>query len=72
MVLNKFLKIAKALRKRERSFRETVSPLIVLSIDVGDRQIMKGDQKIFCLPTPMHEFWWGELSRSIYPAGDYL
>ena len=72
MILNKFHKTANALRMRERNFRETVSQPIVLSIDVGDRQIMKGDQEIFCLPTPMHEIWWGELSRSTYPVDDYL
>ena len=72
MVPNKFLKTAKALRKRERSFGEAVRQPIVLSLDVSERQFMKGDQKFLCLPTPMHEFWWGELSRSTYPAGDYL
>ena len=71
MVLNKFHKTAKAPRKREGSFGEMVSQPIVLSIDVGDRQIMKGDQEIFCLPTPMYEIWWGELSWSMNPVDDY-
>ena len=72
MVLNLLHKTAKALRKRERNFRETVSQPIMLSIDVGDWQIMKGDQNIFSLPTPMYEIWWRELSRSTNPIGDYL
>ena len=36
MVLKKFLEAANALWKRERSFREVVSQLIVLLVDVGE------------------------------------
>ena len=71
MVLNKFHKTANGLRMRERSFRETVSQLIVLSIDVGEWQIMKCGQKIFCLPTPMYKIWWGGLSWSMNLVDDY-
>ena len=72
MVLEIFLKTAFTLRIRECSFRETVSRPIVLSVDVGERQVLKADNELFCLPTPMKEIRWGERSRSQRPVDDYL
>ena len=72
MVLEIFQKPAFTLRISECSFGEMVSCLIVLSVDVGERQVFKADNEIFCLPTPMHELWWGEHSRSLSPTDDYL
>ena len=72
MVLKKFLITALTLRIRECSFGETVSCPIVLSVDVGERQVLKADNELFSLPTPMKEIRWGESSRSQRPIDDYL
>ena len=71
MVLKKFLITSLTLRIRECSFGEAVSNLIVLSIDVGEGQILEAGNEIFCLPTPMKELRWGERSLSQCPIDDY-
>ena len=72
MVLKIFQKPAFTLRISERSFGETVSCPIVLSVDVGERQVFKADNELFSLPTPMKEIRWGEYSLSHRPVDDYL
>ena len=72
MVLEIFLKTAFALRIRERSFGEAVSYPVVLSVDVGEGQVFKAGNELFCLPAPMKEIRWGESSRSHRPIDDHL
>ena len=72
MVLKIFLKTAFNLRIRECSFGEAVSYLIVLSIDVGEGQILEAGNEFFSLPAPMKELRWRERSQSQCPIGDYL
>ena len=72
MVLEIFQKPTFTLRISECSFGETVSCPIVLSVDMGERQVLKADNDLFCLPTPMKEIWWGEHSRSHHAIDDYL
>ena len=72
MVFEIFLKTAFTLRIRERSFGEAVSFSIVLLVDVGEGQVLKADNELFCLPAPMKKVRWGERSRSHCPIDDYL